>query len=121
MAGVLQEPHRVRPVSERENGTAGARFTFGGSALLVPTRLLHLELRNSQLGRSKIVFEINVGGAGNHIDDGPFFETFAVFLFGMCNLGMWEGRAVLLDELFYGVDIAFPCLASLPSIWARNP
>ena len=25
-AGVLQESHRVWPVSERENGTAGARF-----------------------------------------------------------------------------------------------
>ena len=58
-------------------------FTFGGSTLLVPTRLLHLELGDSQLGRSEIVFEINVGGAGNHIDDRPFFETVAVFLFGM--------------------------------------
>ncbi len=82
--------------------------------LLVPTRLLHLELRDSQLGHSKIVFEINVSGAGNHIDDRPFFETVAVFLFSMCNLGMWEGRTVLLDELFYGVDITFPCLAYRP-------
>lgn len=82
--GVLQEPHRVRPPCRKvKTELQEPVFTFGGSALLVPTRLLHLELRDSQLGRSEIVFEINVGGAGNHIDDRPFFETVAVFLFGM--------------------------------------